>query len=408
MNDSTMRLVTKEEAELILDCGAHPVAHKFLQQQGAAEKTFSLRLGKGKHSGLVGLIEPPEWAELTPIYEWIKCNEPEDHLDDLVEKLIPLMPDSPRILGLSDKDSTTLHRLQNKGFLNTALFHHPLLEGLTKPGVEVVQAAISATDNGACHAPSDSPLYDVIIGRHILEHTWDTQPFLQNLVSMLSDDGVALLEVPDNEKAFKDAQHTIIWEEHSLYFTQATLSGLLQEYGMQVEQIIRYPMALEDILVAVIRKSPELADGAKPLEEDATKEIASLKSVTEQAELVAHFQKRFTPMKQFFHEKLRAYRAQYGDIAILGAGHLGAAFVNYYALGDVIDVVIDDDPNKQGMFMPGSHLPIIDSSKLRDGRYRFCLLTCNPWNNDKIAERNRAFIENGGVFLSIFQPELWS
>lgn len=414
MNDSAMQLVTGEEAELLIDCGAHPVAHKFLPQQNAQETAFPLKLGVGKVSGLVGLIQPPQWAALTPIYPWIHCNEPEDHLDDLVDELLPLMPENPRILGLSDKDSSTLERLNNKGFSRTELFQHALLAGQVKPGVEVVQAAISSNVDTL-------QSYDVIIGRHILEHTWKTQAFLENVVSMLSQDGVALMEVPDNEKAFKDAQHTIIWEEHSLYFTEATLSGLLEEYGMTVERIIRYPMALEDILVAVLRKekckteqenesqtklkvSSKVADSAP--EADAQKIPMESSQVDETA--LRHFQKRFAPMKQFFKEKLKAYKAQHGEVAILGAGHLGAAFVNYYELADVIDVVIDDDPNKQGLFMPGCRLPIVGSDKLRDGTYRFCLLTCNPWNNEKIAARNQRFIQSGGVFLSIFQPETWT
>ncbi|MCY7296207.1 methyltransferase domain-containing protein [Alteromonas sp. a30] len=395
--ENAYRLVTGEAAELLIDVGEHPVAHKFLASQDAPETLFPIRLGVGKNSGLVGLIDPPDWPSITPIYSWIQINEPEDHLDDLVSQVTGLLTHVSEgaelsILGLSEKDSSTLARFNALGFTQTELFSHPKLAGQVKPGVEVVQAAISEPLPAEV---AQLKKYDVIIGRHILEHTWETQAFLNNVVAMLSQEGVALLEVPDNEKAFKDVQHTIIWEEHSLYFTQNTLVDLLARYGLQVERIIRYPMALEDILVAVLKRS----DGD-------TKSLTV--SDVRDAELTAHFQQRFLPMQQFFQQKLEAYKMQYGGVAILGAGHLGAAFVNYYGLADVIDVVIDDDPNKQGLFMPGCRLPIVGSNKLRDGTYRFCLLTCNPWNNEKIVARNQAFIESGGVFLSIFQPETWS
>lgn len=392
---SDLKLVTGEPAELLLDVGEHPVAHKFLSQKDAEEHLYPIKLGMGKNSGLVGLIDPPEWQALTPIYSWVRCNEPEDHLDDLATNIANYLKPEASILGLSDKDKTLLERFSKLGFKQSTLFQHPLLEQSVRPGVEVVQAAIS-------EAKGSEQNYDLIIGRHILEHTWQTEAFLKNVVAMLAEDGLAVMEVPDNEKAFRAGQHTIIWEEHSLYFTEATLKNLLAEYGLSVAKFIRYPMALEDILVVILKKEPDLSQTSSSLS------ISGGGIDEQELSLVHNFQKRFDASKIFFREKLKAYKQQHGSIAILGAGHLGAAFVNYYGVGDLIDAVIDDDPNKQGFYMPGCQLPIVDSQYLNDGTFSCCLLTCNPWNNEKIAARNQEFVAKGGVFLSVFQPENWS
>lgn len=402
-NDQTedLSLVTGEPARLLLDVGEHPVAHKFVSQKGEVEESFPIQLGIGEQSGLVGLINPPAWQALTPIYPWIVCNEPEDHLDELAqvlneklaEKLVKTTDSPKQLLGLSYKDDTLLERLNKLGVGDISQFQHAKLQQVVKPGVEVVQAVISEAD--FAENQSAKGQYDLILGRHILEHTWDTRAFLNNVLSLLSDDGLLMLEVPANEKAFQNAQHTVIWEEHSLYFTEHTLKGLMQEYGLSIESFIRYPMALEDVLVVLVRKGPS-----------STQDVPEQDSQEEK--WVEHFQQSFEPSRLFFQEKLAGYRAQYGKVAILGAGHLGAAFVNFYQLGNLIDAVIDDDPNKQGMYMPGCQLPIIGSKALNDGEYSLCLLTCNPWNNEKIALRNQDFINKGGVFLSVFQPEKWS
>ena len=44
---------------------------------------------------------------------------------------------------------------------------------------------------------------------------------------------------------------------------------------------------------------------------------------------------------------------------MLGAGHLSGAFINLYGLAEQIEFVADDNPNKQGLLMPGSRLPIL-------------------------------------------------
>ena len=69
---------------------------------------------------------------------------------------------------------------------------------------------------------------------------------------------------------------------------------------------------------------------------------------------------------------------------------------------DAIDCVIDDNPHKRGLFMPGSRLPIVGSSALLERGIRLCLLSLNPIGEQKVIEKNAAFVAAGGAFASIF------
>jgi hypothetical protein len=93
---------------------------------------------------------------------------------------------------------------------------------------------------------------------------------------------------------------------------------------------------------------------------------------------------------------------QQGPIAVLGAGHLACAFINYLQLEKHLAFVVDDNPHKQGLFMPGSRLPIRSSQALLDDNIRLCLLSVNPEVEDQVLQRNRGFVERGGRFASIF------
>jgi hypothetical protein len=91
-----------------------------------------------------------------------------------------------------------------------------------------------------------------------------------------------------------------------------------------------------------------------------------------------------------------------GKIAILGAGHLTCTFINLFGLSEHLEFVADDDPNKQGLFMPGSRLPIRGSKALRDEGILLCLLGVNPEHEEALVRRQASFVEAGGILRSIF------
>jgi len=89
-------------------------------------------------------------------------------------------------------------------------------------------------------------------------------------------------------------------------------------------------------------------------------------------------------------------------VALFGAGHLAAKFINFYDLAPYLCGVIDDNANKLGRFMPGSKLPIISSSCLESEKIDLCLLTLNPESEQKVLKAKSAYLAGGGRFRSIF------
>ena len=77
-------------------------------------------------------------------------------------------------------------------------------------------------------------------------------------------------------------------------------------------------------------------------------------------------------------------------------------FINYFDLSKYIECVIDDNPNKIGLYMPGSKLYIYNSKALLEKNIGTCLLSLNPRNENKVIEKNSKFIKKGGRFYSIF------
>ena len=95
-------------------------------------------------------------------------------------------------------------------------------------------------------------------------------------------------------------------------------------------------------------------------------------------------------------------RDRIGRIAVFGAGHISSTYINLMEIDDLIEFVVDDDSNKQDLYMPGSGLPIKKSISLINENVQLCLLTQNPESEKRVILNSSEFLEDGGKFVSIF------
>ena len=115
-----------------------------------------------------------------------------------------------------------------------------------------------------------------------------------------------------------------------------------------------------------------------------------------------NYGKKFANNREIVREKLQQIKKDFGDIAIFGAGHLATMYINVLGLTDLISFVVDDDQNKEGLFVPGCKLPIYSSSALLDRDIKYCLTSLSPESEKKVVDTNKKYLSNDGIFASIF------
>jgi hypothetical protein len=65
---------------------------------------------------------------------------------------------------------------------------------------------------------------------------------------------------------------------------------------------------------------------------------------------------------------------------------------------DFIDYVVDRNPRKQGLFTPGTHIPILPPEKIFETKPDYVLIL--PWNiKDEVMEQMKGVREWGGKFI---------
>ena len=377
----------------VFDAGLQLIGNRFLKSPDTFEAAYPLRVMQCVACEMLQMREPFPVEELLPAYDWVTYIELEDHLDELAETMcaLPGIGPEPVVAGVSFKDYTTLDRLTRlcvKHRWRLDLREHLLLDWVNGGhGAETLQAHL--TEDAAWCIAARRGAADILLVRHVAEHAYDPDEFLRAFTALIKPGGWVVIEVPDSQRALGAGDCTTLWEEHTLYYTAATFQQSPRIVGLESVFFGNYVYPFENSLVAILKVAPPgRADAAVAAEECARG---------------AGFGARLAARRAAFRKYLENYRKSQGCIAMFGAGHLAATFHTVMNAPGLIDFVIDDNPNKCGLFMPGSRLPIVGSDALLStANVKLCLLGLNPLAENKVINRHAAFTARGGVFKSIF------
>ena len=374
----------------LIGFGEQPICHHFLAGT-ETEATHPLALGQCPSCGLVQLIDPVPPEKLVPRFDWIRYNEPEAHLDALVERLIglPGISKTSNIGAASFNDDSVLRRFRERGFERTWRLDQAKDLEISAPnaGIEFVQSKLRPSIVESVRNQYGQP--DLFIARMILEHTGEVAVFLETVRSLIGSSGRVVFDVPDCSRAFDLCDYTALWEDHTLYFTRETFFRALTRSGFEVEWLQCFDGPYENCLVAVARPSSKMPPNS------------NTGQVTAELAQATRFASSFAKRRAAIRSELARWR-KHGRIALFGAGHQSVMFLNLMGIGDIVEFVVDDHPHKCGRRMPGSHLPIVSSSALYSDHIKFCLSSLGAASEPKVIAKHKQFIQQGGVFASIF------
>jgi len=302
-----------------------------------------------------------------------------------------------------DGRSTVVEVASNDGYL----LQHFAKSGIAVLGVEpaanVAEAAVArgiptVTDFFGARLAGElagEHRADLLVGNNVVAHVPDLHDFVRGLKVLLAPTGVVSLEFPHLLRLIAHRQFDTIYHEHFSYFSLRTAIDVLASEGLtvvDVEELDTHGGSLR-----VWARHAETAGAPGP-------RVAAVADAERAAGLATA-----VPYRRFAHEvahekrdilkTLIALKEDGLTIAGYGAPAKGNTLLNYCGIGtDLVDFTVDISPHKQGLFLPGSHIPVKAPSALREARPDMVFVL--PWNlEDEILGTLTHVRDWGGRFL---------
>ncbi len=375
----------------LIHFGFHPISHHFLKKGQKDEYTHNVELQFCEDCGLTQIIDPIAsekfYTQLFALSSW--KNQPHIQHEITLIRNIPEISTDSRIVEIASNDGTFCRALLDAGYHHSIGIEpaHDAQRVARERGVETIGAYFNLET--AKKFVESYGQADLVIARQVLEHIPNLQEVQRALNIILAPGGHILLEVPDFTCNLKTFDYSL-WEEHVNQFTIETLKVFTNGIGLNINHIETIVFSGQSIILMGSRTS-ESAEPDKTYLSDLRKSNVCYKET-------------WPLLRKTLIDFLHEHQAKGGKTAIYGAGGRACALVNYAGIGPYIDCFVDDQREKQMLFMPGSRIPILPSSALYTEGISLCLLAVNTENENHILEKHKKWSDGGGEFFSIFPP----
>lgn len=396
------RFCGNELSHEFIDLLESPLSNSFLteKQLNQAESYFPLKLFVCDKCFLVQIDEYKSAKEIFN-NEYIYFSSYSKSWLEHAKKYTEMMLDR----FAYDKNSLVVEIASNDGYL-LQYFNNKQIPVL---GIEpTLNTAKVASDKGietiteffgvelAKNLAEQNKLADLLIGNNVLAHVPDINDFVGGLKIGLKPDGIVTMEFPHLVQLIENNQFDTIYHEHFSYLSLTTVKSIFEAHKLKlfdVEQVKTHGGSLR-----IFAKHSD--DNTKPVSSDLLnllkkEEHIGLKNLS----YYMGFQKKAQRAKDELLSFLKEQNDNNKLVVAYGAAAKGNTLLNYCGVkSDVIKFVVDASPYKQGKFLPGSHIPVVNENEIRKSKPDFVIIL--PWNiKQEIIEQLKYIKEWGGRFV---------
>ena len=319
-----------------------------------------------------------------------------DHLrnyaEDMIEKF-NLKPNS-LVIDIGSNDGTCLGFFQD---------HDMKVLGVD-PATEIAQ---KATKNGV-NTIADFFSYNLsmslrekygpanfVTSHNACAHIDNLLDIVKGVEFLLDEDGLFVLEVGYFVDVYSNIWFDTIYHEHLDFHTVAPLEKLFERAGMEIIGVDRISPQGGSIRIISQKKN------GKFQRDSSVDELILLENELglDKVKTFYEFADKINLVKKNLHKLIKDLKADNKTIAGFGAPTKATTLMSHFGIDEnILDFIVDDNPLKQGLYTPLSHIPVLSADALYKRKPDYVMILA--WNfANPIMQMHKKYSDEIGQFI---------
>ena len=395
------RFCGSARTQSVVDLGMSPISNAFIDPARAdeAERFYPLHAFVCRECWLVQLAAFETPTQLFGDYRYFSSYSRSwllhaENYVEAVSKRFHLGAGS-RVVEVASNDGYLLQYFVRRGIPALGIEPAENVAAVARAsGVRTMAQFFGADTAASLQAAGETA--DLIVANNVLAHVPDLNDFVRGFKILLAPDGVLTLEFPHLLRLLELVQFDTIYHEHFSYFSLLAAGRVLAAHGLSVFDVEELPTHGGSLRLYV-QHTDSLPHAPRCSVADlrARETAAGLDSEAPYRAFARRVVDRKCAIQEFF---IAAHRAG-ARIVGYGAPAKGNTLLNYCGIGpELLPGTVDRSPHKQGLFLPGTHIPVLRPDELLRRKPDYVLIL--PWNLEhEIVEQMAAVRSWGGRFV---------
>jgi len=388
------RICNSKDLIDVLDLGKQPIPNGFLSEKDLKkkEKRYPLAVVFCKNCSLMQLkyLINPEVMFKNYLYIPSASKTRVEYFKKMAEQVIEVgkLKEGDLVVDVGSNDGSLLICFRNLGMKILGI--DPAENLATVAALNGVYTEVGYFDSQfAKKVVKKYRNAKAITATNVIAHIQNLHEVLKGGDILLDDKGIFVMHFPYSMDLIRDNLFDTIYHEHLSYFSIKSLLKLAEESNLEIFDIKKSDLDGGSLRVFWKKKTYK---GLKV----NTKEIEKLLKEEERFGLhttraYKEFAERVKRLKEDSLRELKKIKAKNKSIVGYGAAAKANVLLNYVGIDNkLVDYVVDSTPYKQGLFAPGSHIPIFPEDKIYETNPDYVLIFA--WNFSKeIMGKNKGY-----------------
>ena len=294
-----------------------------------------------------------------------------NHFNEFAHKLKKSFPNAESVVDIGSNDGILLKPLLEIGFSAIGIEPATNLASIAnKNGLDTICSYFDRkTVNKMINKTGN---VDIITASNVFAHLENYHEFIENVKLLLNENGIFIFEVQYFADMLKELTFDNIYHEHVMYYTVHSLVNLFQMHKMNIVDIEKIPTHGGSIRVYVSKDSRPNQNVLSLLQEERSDQIGNF-------QIMEEFSQKLEINIQEINNLVNKICNENKTIFGYGAPAKSSTIINSIGLNNKhIELIIEDSPLKQGLFTPGSHIPITSPDILLERKPDYLMIFA--WN----------------------------